>query len=139
MVIVWKAFDLHSNGRFLLRHGGCVVIALTTCIGNLKIRKSAFCKEIYGDFLGFPWWQKLKQKLSTAIAARRTVKISWSLIGFWEKLKKIAQTGDHFMLHLEFMKHIIYWLLSKTPIQTYYRDMKVNNLSTSPSLALFFI
>ena len=39
-----QAFDLRKNGRFLLRHDGCVIVTLTTCIGNVKICKSAFHK-----------------------------------------------------------------------------------------------
>ena len=45
--------DLRSNARFLLRHGGCVIITLATCTGDLKIRKSAFHKEIHEGCLGF--------------------------------------------------------------------------------------
>ena len=43
------------------------------------------------------------------------------------------------LLNLEFMKHIIYWILFKTPLPIRYKYMKVNNLSKFPSLALFFI
>ena len=47
-------FDLRNNAGFLLKHGGCIIITLTTCIGNLKIRNSAFHKEIYEDCQAFP-------------------------------------------------------------------------------------
>ena len=132
------AFDLRSNAGFLLRHGGCVIITLTICTGNLKIRKSAFHKEIYEDCLGFSWWQKLEQKLSTAIATRRTAKISWFLIGIWEKLKNMFLSVSR--LIATSWIHEAYHLLNllNTPLQIHYRDMKVNNLSKSPSLALFF-
>ena len=133
------AFDLRSNAGFLLRHGRCVIITLTICTGNPKIRKSAFHKEIYEDCLGFSWWQKLEQKLSTAIATRRTAKISWFLIGIWEKLKNMFLSVSR--LIATSWIHEAYHLLNllNTPLQIHYRDMKVNNLSKSPSLALFFI
>ena len=69
--------------------------------------------------------------------------ISWFLIRFWEKLKKIfllvPRLAIILLLHLEFIKHVIYWILFKTPLQIHYRYTKMNNLSKSPSLALFFV
>ena len=105
-------------------------------IGNLEIRQSLFYKEISEDCLGFCWCQKLEQNLSIAIATRRTVNISWFLIGFWEKLKKLLLSRFAIILK---MKDIVDWILCKTPLQIHYSYMKVNNLSKSPSLALFFI
>ena len=41
---IWY-FDLRCNVRFLLRHGDCVIITLTNCTGNLKIRNSYSTKK----------------------------------------------------------------------------------------------
>ena len=82
------------------------------------------------------WCHKLEQKLSITIVTRRTVKISWFLIGIWEKLKKnlVARLATFWK-----MKHIVYWISSKTPLRIHYRYMKEKNLSKSRSLAFYFI
>ena len=139
-----QAFDLRKNGRFLLRHDGCVIVTLTTCIGNIKICKSAFHKWIYEGCLGFSWWQK------TRIATRRACNshkenCEYFLISNWilrkveENFPFSAQTCDHFIATSWIYDPYHLWNFFKTPLQIHYRYMKVNNLSKSPSLALFFI
>ena len=50
-----------------------------------------------------------------------------------------AQTWDHFISTSWIYEAYHFLNLFKTPSQIHYRNMKVNNLSKFPSLALFFI
>ena len=63
----------------------------------------------------------------------------WNLGKVEEHVPFSVQTCDHFIATSWI--HEAYHLLNllNTPLQIHYRDMKVNNLSKSPSLALFFI
>ena len=63
----------------------------------------------------------------------------WVLRKVEENFPFSSQTCDHFFATSWI--HEAYHLLNlfKTPLQIHYRYMKVNNLSISPSLALFFI
>ena len=95
---------------------------------------------MYEGCLGFSWWRKLDQKLSTAIIQgelRRFFDFYWNLGKVEEHFPFSVQTSDHFIVTSWI--HEAYHLLNlfNTPLQLHYRNMKVNNLSKSRSLALF--
>ena len=97
---------------------------------------------MYEGCLGFSWWRKLDQKLSTAIIQgelRRFFDFYWNLGKVEEHFPFSVQTSDHFIAisWIHEAHHLLN--LFSTPLQLHNRNMKVNDLSKSPSLALFFI
>ena len=91
---------------------------------------------------------KTKAKTVNCNSHKENCKNYWFLIEIWEKLKNIfllvSTLAIILLLHHELIKHIIYSICSKLHYRyitdmIHYRDMKVNNLSKSPSLALLFI
>ena len=118
-------------------------MTLTICIGNLKICKSAFHKEIYGSCLGFSCWQKLEKKPLNYNSHKENCKdfsvSDWNLGKVEEHFPYSVQTCNHFIATSSINEAYHLFNMFKSPLQVHYRDMKVNHLSKSPSSALFFV